>query len=353
MQKAIASMAVVVALSVVLGRAGEAMNGAGSRANAEWQMLTEQQRFLECLAEVYDPGMWIGYGNRLYFMPRSDAQFERLQAIKAERGRFVAFTNREAQHQLAAKVLAQSGLSAEWQSKLLVPYAPTNRYLTPVLDRPVQILVRYAVLKDLPMGDALIQAGESTCRVMGFGRGAGDAYRTNALLVKEGWTTYRTESNEVKRVNAFTDVALTAAETAALEEAAAAFQRKAEAVGQEEHIALRRAVAARSEPAALGEATFQARRETVEPSGSESKPAAVAQAPPAKPKAEQEFADLKARAKENSPFTEYLLARAYLDGKGTAKDERLGMVWMNKAADDGSGDASTYLEGLKGKKTER
>jgi TPR repeat protein len=38
-----------------------------------------------------------------------------------------------------------------------------------------------------------------------------------------------------------------------------------------------------------------------------------------------------------------------LEGKGTEKDEALGMVWMKKAANDGSGDATTYLEGLKGK----
>jgi TPR repeat protein len=46
---------------------------------------------------------------------------------------------------------------------------------------------------------------------------------------------------------------------------------------------------------------------------------------------------------------EYLLAKAYLEGKGTGKDEKLGLLWMNKAAHDGSGDANSYLEGLKGK----
>jgi TPR repeat protein len=43
---------------------------------------------------------------------------------------------------------------------------------------------------------------------------------------------------------------------------------------------------------------------------------------------------------------EYLLAKAFLEGTGTPKDEKLGLLWMNKAAHDGSGDASTYLEGL-------
>ena len=43
---------------------------------------------------------------------------------------------------------------------------------------------------------------------------------------------------------------------------------------------------------------------------------------------------------------EYLFARCYLDGKGTEKDEKLGMEWMNRAAKSGSGDAISYLEKL-------
>jgi TPR repeat protein len=43
---------------------------------------------------------------------------------------------------------------------------------------------------------------------------------------------------------------------------------------------------------------------------------------------------------------EYLLARCYLDGKGTDKNEVVGMEWMNRAAKSGSGDAISYLEKL-------
>ena len=45
---------------------------------------------------------------------------------------------------------------------------------------------------------------------MGFGRGATDAYRTNAVLIKEGLRTYSTQSDERKTVEAFTDAGLTA-----------------------------------------------------------------------------------------------------------------------------------------------
>jgi len=60
----------------------------------------------------------------------------------------------------------------------------------------------------------------------------------------------------------------------------------------------------------------------------------------------QEFEDYKARANDSSPYLEYLLAKAYLEGRGTEKDERLGMEWMNRAAKNGSGDASSFLEAL-------
>ena len=114
-----------------------------------------------------------------------------------------------------------------------MPYSSTNRYLTPVLDRPVQLIERYTVLGSLPPeNDTIIRAGETVCCVMGFGRGATDAYRTNAVLIKEGLRTYSTQSDERKTVEAFTDAGLTAAETAALNQAVAAFQREAARLGQ-------------------------------------------------------------------------------------------------------------------------
>jgi TPR repeat protein len=43
---------------------------------------------------------------------------------------------------------------------------------------------------------------------------------------------------------------------------------------------------------------------------------------------------------------EYLLAKAYLEGRGTEKNEQVGLDWMNRAAKSGSGDAKSYLEAL-------
>ncbi len=63
-----------------------------------------------------------------------------------------------------------------------------------------------------------------------------------------------------------------------------------------------------------------------------------------------DFEACKARATDSNPYMEYLLAKAYLEGKGTEKDEKLGMEWMRRAAKSGSGDAISYLETL-GRKT--
>jgi TPR repeat protein len=323
MRKAVVSLVVVLALGMDLGLAGSAP--AAAAANLDGRMLAEQRHFLECLVYVYNPGLWISHDNRLYFMPRTDSERAQIEAMKAARERYVAFTNRETRHQFVAKILAESGLDADWQKKLLLPYSATNLTLTPVLGRPVQIVDQYSVLKSLPRGDALIQAGDSIGIVLGFGRGASDAYRTNALLVNEGWITYSPGTNEHGWVEAFSDVALTAAETAALDRAVDAFQKKAALLGQAETAPLSKAAPAPPRKAAVsGQATAQT-------------------------KARQDFEGLKARATETSPFMEYLLAKAYLEGKGTAKDEKLGLLWMNKAAHDGSGDANSYLEGLKGK----
>jgi hypothetical protein len=343
MQKAIVSLAVVLALGMDLGLAGDAVGGAAP--GLDRQMLAEQKNFLECLVYVYDPGLWISYEDRLYFMPRNDFQREQIAAMKAAREQYAAFTNRETRHQFVAKVLAESGLDADWQKKLLAPYSTTNLALTPVLDRRGRFVERYSVLKTLPRGDVLIKAGDSIYSVMGFGRGVSDAYRTNGVLVQEGSIAYRTESNGVGWIEAFTDAALTAAETAALDQAAAAFQKKAAALGQAMAASQRKVdavnqtvAASQRKPDAVNKAPAESRR----------KAPALSQ-PSTETNAKQDFENLKARARETSPFMEYLLAKAYLEGKGTAKDEKLGLLWMNKAAHDGSGDADTYLEGVKAK----
>jgi TPR repeat protein len=137
---------------------------------------------------------------------------------------------------------------------------------------------------------------------MNFGRGADDASRTNALLIREGEKTY-VSGGRFKTVGAFTSVALSKEEIAVLNRVSAACQKEALALGQ--------------------------------------KLSAM--------KYGQEFEEYKARASDTSPYIEFLLARAYLEGRGTEKNERLGLEWMNRAAKSGSGDAQSYLDALRRK----
>jgi len=219
--------------------------------------------------------------------------------MKAARSKYLALTNQETRHEFTARLLAESGISAAWQEKLLLPLSATNQTLTPTLDKPVRVIPKYTLLQSLPSSDALIQEDASIYFVMNFGRGADDASRTNALLVREGVKSYSVGGG-FKTVEAFANVALNKEETAVLTRVAAAFQKEAAALGQEI----------------------------------------------SRLKYGQEFEDYKARANDSSPYLEYLLAKAYLEGRGTEKDERLGMEWMNRAAKNGSGDASSFLEAL-------
>jgi TPR repeat protein len=260
-------------------------------------MLSEQKHFFECLSSAYSPAWWLSYNDSLYFQPRNEAQVKQLEAMKAARSRYLALTNQETRHELAAKLIAESGIDESWQRKLLLPLSATNQNLTPTLDTPVRVVSKYRLLQSLAGGDALIQDDASTYFVMNFGRGADDASGTNAVLIKEGVKTYST-GGVFKTVEAFANVALSKEETAVLNRVEAAFQKRAASLGQEI----------------------------------------------ATSKARQEFEEYRARATDSSPYLEYLLAKCYLEGKGTEKDEKLGLEWMNKAAKNGSGDAKSYLE---------
>jgi len=262
-------------------------------------MLAEQKSFVECLSCVYSPGWWFSYRDALYFQPRTRAQAQQLEAMKATRSGYLALTNHEARHKLTAQIIAESGISPSWQLKLLLPYSATNQTLTPTLDKPVRVVPKYTVLQSLASGDALIKEDAATYFVMNFGRGADDAGSTNALLIREGVKSY-SAGGGFQAFEAFANVSLNREETAVLNRVAAAFQRQAAALGQE--ISNR--------------------------------------------KHGQEFEDYKARASDSSPYLEYLLAKAYLEGRGTEKNEPLGLEWMNRAARNGSGDASAYLETL-------
>ena len=263
------------------------------------QMLSEKEHFFECLSCVYSPAWWLSYGGSLYFHPMNEAQVKQLDAMRAARTRYVALTNPAVRHELTAAVIETSGVSERWQKKILLPLSATNQNLTPTLDRPVRVIPKYTLLRSLPSGDALIQDGTSIYFVMDYGRGANDASRTNALLVKEGVKSYSSDGG-FKSIEAFADVALNKEETAALNRVSAAFQKEAAALGQKV-------------------STLQYG---------------------------EEFEACKARANDSSPYMEYLLAKAYLEGRGTEKNEQLGMEWMNRAAKSGSGDATAYLEAL-------
>jgi hypothetical protein len=292
--------AIIIGCSFVcLGLRVQGSGAVASSQDLSDQMLSEQRHFLECLAAVYSPAFWISYNDSLYFEAKNEAQVRQLEALKAARSKYLALTNRETRHELAAKGIAASGIGETWQRRILLPLSTTNQDLTPTLGRPLRILPRYKVLQSLAEGDALLQDDHATYFVMNFGRGTEDASGTNALLIKEGIKAY-SERGDFKTVEAFEDVSLSKEEKGVLNRVAAAFQRQAVALGRE--------VAA--------------------------------------PKASEEFEDCKARARDSNPYMEYLLAKCYLDGKGTEKDEKLGMEWMNKAAKSGSGDAIAYLEKL-------
>jgi len=277
----------------------QSAGSASPSADLDDQMLSEKKHFFECLSCVYSPAWWLSYGESLYFHPMNDAQVKQLEAMRAARSRYVALTNAAMRHELTASVIEASGIGESWQKKLLLPLSTTNQNLTPTLDRPVRVVPKYTLLRSLPSGDALIQDGASVYFVMDYGRGADDASRTNALLIKEGVKSY-SSGGGFKTLEAYADVALSIEETTVLDRVAAAFQKEAAALGQKVSTL----------------------------------------------KYGQEFEDCKARANDSSPYMEYLLAKAYLEGRGTEKNEQLGMEWMNRAAKSGSGDATSYLEAL-------
>lgn len=292
-------LALVGCLLLCLGMLAQSAGGTSPPDTINLQLLSEHKHFVECLSCVYSPAWWLSYNDALYFQPRNEAQIKQLETMKAARSRYLALTNHATRYALAARLVAGSGISESWQKKLLLPLTATNQNLTPILERPLRVIPKYAILQWLPSGDALIQDDASTYFVMNFGRGADDASCTNALLLKEGEKTYAA-GGRFKTVEAFANVALSKEETAVLNRVAAAFQKEAGALGQK--------------------ATTS--------------------------KAGQDFEEYKARASDSSPYMEYLLAKAYLEGRGTERNEQLGMEWMNRAARSGSGDAQSYLEVL-------
>lgn len=275
---------------------------AGPPADLGQVLVQEQKHFLESLAYVYAPELWFSYNDSLFFATMTDEQLRRLDQMRAARSQYVALTDRQKRHELAAKGIAASGADERWQRKILLPYSETNQNLTPTLSRPVHILPKYKLLQKLGGDDALIEADNGIVSfVMNFGRALDDAACTNGLFLREGEKTYRTQSGGQNTVEAFTSVGLNAAERQMLTRVSAEFAR---------------------------EAALQ-------------KPAII----PAPER--EEFELLKAWASDSNPYMQFLVAKAYLEGKGTAKDEAAGMQWMRRASANGSGDAQSYLDALK------
>ena len=259
----------------------------------------EEKHFVECLAYVYSAPLWISYRGSLYFAPKDEVTERQVEALKTARSRYVVLTNREARHDIAASVIAASGIDKQWQQKLLLPYSEAQPNLTPTLNRPFLVLNSYKMIQSMDEGDALLKDEQGNAfLVMDLGRALTKGASTNLYLIKEGEKAFATKPGDYQKVQAFSNLALSAEETSVLNRIVAACQSKASALARE----------------LTG---F---------------------------KSQQEFADLKARATDNNPYMEYLLARCYLDGKGTDRDERLGMEWMQKAEKNGSGDAKTYLQ---------
>jgi hypothetical protein len=293
---------IVLALGLwpCLAALGQATGEASAEVAHEKRMLLEGKHFLECLAYVYQPALWVSYRDSLYFAPKTDAQARQIESLKAARARYVALTNREERYALAEGAIAESGLPENWKRKLLLPYSTTNQNLTPTLERLFRVIPTYKVLQNLGNGDALIQEGDAVYFVMDFGRCPADGSGTNAVLVREGTKTYRPADGETQRVEALTDIGLNRDEISVLNRAVAAFQKRAAALNDEL----------------------------------------------ASSKERQTFAESVARATDSNPYQQYLVARGFLEGKGTQTNETMGLDWMRRAAKNGSGDAKAYLEKL-------
>jgi hypothetical protein len=225
-----------------------------------------------------------------------------------------------ARYELTARTIARSRIDAAWQTKILLPYSNTNQNLTPTRELTVRYLPKYRVVQTFPGGDVMLSDGGDKCFVMGFGRAADDAFHTNAVLVREGTKSFRYFAEEYVQTEAFTDAGLSREEIAVLQKAASAFKAQAAA------------------PTLTKTARSRVPTNPVAPSR---EPLASADA--------DEFQMHKMRARDDSPYMQFLLAKDYLQGLGTPTDEKLGREWMQRAAANGSGDAKAYLENAKQK----
>jgi TPR repeat protein len=263
-------------------------------------MSRERKHFLESLSYVYSPQFWISYNAGLYFAVFTEQQAQQLDTLKLARSQYASLTDPRRRHELAAHGIAASGVDESWRRKLLLEYSDANQNLTPTLGKRVMILPAYRILQRLGNGDALLQDLAGTVFfAMNHGRAADDAGCTNGLFVKEGEKTYTTKSGTQNTVEAYASVGLSAAERLVLQRVSSEFRKEAAAI---------------------------------------QKPAVIAA------QDRSEFELLKTRATDSNPYMQFLVAKAYLEGKGTPKDEQLGLEWMRRAQSNGSGDAKSYID---------
>ena len=93
-----------------LGMWAQPAAGASAPDSLDEQLLSEQKHFVECLGCFYRPAWWASYNGSLYFQPRNEAQVKQLEAMKAARSKYVALTNPATRHDLAARLMAESGV---------------------------------------------------------------------------------------------------------------------------------------------------------------------------------------------------------------------------------------------------
>src|SRR5262249_2686368 len=147
-----------VFIASILVSIGPWAQSAGVKAPTEMRTergLLEEKHFVECLAYVYSPLLWIKYKGSLYFAPKDETTERQVEALKTARSRYIVLTNRETRHEIAARVIAASGIDKKWQQKLLLPYSEAQQNLTPTLNRPFLVVNSYKMLQSLEEGDVL------------------------------------------------------------------------------------------------------------------------------------------------------------------------------------------------------
>jgi hypothetical protein len=301
-------------LLIGAGSSAQAAGAGGVQTNADQTLLEEQRHFFRCLAYVYSPALWISYDNSPYFALKTEEQAVQVHTMIEQRAKYVAFTNRQTRHDLVAKVLVEGGIDETRQKKLLLPYSETNQNLTPTLGKRVVVVSSYQVLdleaegvlnsSTFKKDEALIRVADHIYLATRWGHVPEDSSGANVCLMETGGTRRYANDAGFQTVAVVVSVGLNKAERAVLTQAAATFQKVAQTL-------------------------------TV-PLKLEGEP----------DKARQVFNDYLAMASDNNPHLQFLVGKCYLEGSGTPKNEKLGLDWVTKAANNGSGEARSYLDNL-------